>query len=325
MRTAKTIQILDANNNNISPATCIDSLYFELPGNDGNIYRMSLRNRTLVAADSMTLVPPMTSAISSLDNLQIPYCYVTAATNSVYQLNTDRIEIGTAIKNAIQNINDLTNYYNKTDSDKLFMNKDTEYVYIGPEDRPRVRLFAVNDSSKYGMELPNPQKSNEYCSYIGLNYKKEANGSQYPKLTIHNEYSVQIDSSAGNIEVYTPKALDISVGNIVADSSDINIASKKLRVNSSQGYTIIDTSVFGMNIVAPASNLDSSSFIYADSSGINISSGSLRFFGTQFPNTSIASTQKDKTFSLVLRHDVSTSKNEMEWKTNPILTIESTL
>lgn len=29
MRTAKTLQLLDANNNNVSPAVCVDSLYFE--------------------------------------------------------------------------------------------------------------------------------------------------------------------------------------------------------------------------------------------------------------------------------------------------------
>ena len=29
MKTATTLQLLDANNNNISPAVCVDSLYFE--------------------------------------------------------------------------------------------------------------------------------------------------------------------------------------------------------------------------------------------------------------------------------------------------------
>ena len=81
MRTAKTIQLLDANNNNVSPAVCIDSLYFELPGNDGNMYRMSLRNRTLIASDNISQLSP---SGNSLSELNIPYCYVTAATNSVF-------------------------------------------------------------------------------------------------------------------------------------------------------------------------------------------------------------------------------------------------
>ena len=54
MKTAKTLQLLDANNNNISPAVCVDSLYFEQSLDDGT-YRMSLRNRILVAAESMDL------------------------------------------------------------------------------------------------------------------------------------------------------------------------------------------------------------------------------------------------------------------------------
>lgn len=101
MRTAKTIQLLDANNNNVSPAVCIDSLYFELPDNDGNMYRMSLRNRTLIAADNMSIQPPITSTLTDLSKLEIPYCYVTTATNSVFQLNTTKMNIGVAIENAI--------------------------------------------------------------------------------------------------------------------------------------------------------------------------------------------------------------------------------
>jgi len=326
MRTAKTLQLLDANNNNVSPATCIDSLYFELPGNDGNIYRMSLRNRTLVAADNMSVIPPMNSGITTLANLEIPYCYVTAATNSVYQLNTAKINIGGAIGNAIQNIDNLTNYYTKTTSDQLFMKKNSEYVYIGPEDKPRVRLFAVNDSSKYGMELPDPQKSGEYCGYVGLNYQTEANGSHYPKLTIHNDYSVRIESSAGNIEMATPNTMDVSVGTLNIDTSVTRVNTKSLLVDSSAGLTKIDTSVFELNIAPPKSILNCSSYIHADNNGIDISSGSLKFFGTQFPNTSIATADNaNKAFPLILSHNVSTNKNEMTWATNPVLTIESTL
>ena len=53
MTTAQTVQLLDANNNNISPAVCIDSIYYE--GNDGSInantYRFALREKFIVGGN----------------------------------------------------------------------------------------------------------------------------------------------------------------------------------------------------------------------------------------------------------------------------------
>lgn len=174
MRTAQTIQLLDANNNNVSPAVCIDSLYFELPSGT-NVYRMSLKNRTLIAADNMSITPPITSGISNLSDLEIPYCYVTAATNSVYQLNTGKLNIGNAIRSAIQGIT-LDNYYNKEVLNASFIKKDSEHVYIGlgSNANTRMHLFSDAGTKKIGIELSNPDKTGtktDYCSYIGLNYE----------------------------------------------------------------------------------------------------------------------------------------------------------
>jgi hypothetical protein len=68
MRTARTSQILDANNNNISPATCVESLYFEMTNDNGVTYRMGIRDRMLIAgADSLTTNPSVG---------ELPYAYV---------------------------------------------------------------------------------------------------------------------------------------------------------------------------------------------------------------------------------------------------------
>ena len=87
MRTARTTQILDANNNNISPATCVESLYFEMT-NEGVTYRMGIRDRMVIAgADSLTS--------QRLDN-EIPYTYVSqiiGANSVVYQIKTDKIDL----------------------------------------------------------------------------------------------------------------------------------------------------------------------------------------------------------------------------------------
>ena len=85
MRTARTSQILDANNNNISPATCVESLYFEMTDKGGITYRMGIRDRMVIAgADSLTTQPA---------EGELPYAYVSqiiGANSVVYQIKTGK-------------------------------------------------------------------------------------------------------------------------------------------------------------------------------------------------------------------------------------------
>ena len=97
MRTARTSQILDANNNNISPATCVESLYFEMT-NDGVTYRMGIRDRMLIAgADSLTSQP--------VDG-ELPYAYVSqiSGANSVYQIKTGKFDYVSEMTDIASNI-----------------------------------------------------------------------------------------------------------------------------------------------------------------------------------------------------------------------------
>ena len=92
MRTARTSQILDANKNNISPATCVESLYFEMTDEEGITYRMGIRDRMLIAgADSLTSQPA---------DGELPYAYVSriSGANSVYQIKTGKFDYGSKMR-----------------------------------------------------------------------------------------------------------------------------------------------------------------------------------------------------------------------------------
>ena len=94
MKTATTLQLLDANNNNISPAVCVDSLYFEKTIN-GTTYRMSLKNRTIVASDTMN--ENFSINAPDIASLELPYFTVTHSTQKgdfIWQLNTSTYRVG---------------------------------------------------------------------------------------------------------------------------------------------------------------------------------------------------------------------------------------
>ena len=77
MQTATTLQLLDANNNNISPAVCVDSLYFEKTI-ETKTYRMTLKNRTIVASDTMN--ENFSINAPDIASLELPYFTVTHST-----------------------------------------------------------------------------------------------------------------------------------------------------------------------------------------------------------------------------------------------------
>ena len=112
MKTATTLQLLDANNNNISPAVCVDSLYFEKTIN-GTTYRMSLKNRTIVASDTMN--ENFSINAPDIASLELPYFTVTHSTQKddfIWQLNTSTYKVGEKLAELIDD--KLKNeYYNK--------------------------------------------------------------------------------------------------------------------------------------------------------------------------------------------------------------------
>ena len=179
------------------------------------------------------------------------------------------------------------------------------------------------------MSDPAKDDTTEYCGYVGLNYNGVTQGSAMSKLTVHNEYSIQLDSSDGNIEVRTPNTFDISVGTANIDVSSFVADASMFYINSSTGLTKIDTSVFELNINSSMNEQNIPyTYVKANRNGIDISSGNLKFFGTTFPNTSIGSYKINDEFKsrvLVLEHKADENKNEMNWKVSPVLSIISSL
>ena len=91
MNTARTVQVLDANNNNISPATCIDSLYFEMIDNQ-TTYRMALRDKFIVAGKGLNSSNPYNEDyVGKLEDVSIPYVYCESIKGAefIYQLKKD--------------------------------------------------------------------------------------------------------------------------------------------------------------------------------------------------------------------------------------------
>lgn len=109
MITAKTLQLLDANNVNISPAVCVESLYYE-KNEGGETYRMSLRNRMVIAGSINTGV---VNPENIEDRLFVP-CYTINSMSSgdlvVYELNQGSYEITETVNSYINNTNSLINY-----------------------------------------------------------------------------------------------------------------------------------------------------------------------------------------------------------------------
>lgn len=94
MLTARTTQILDSNNNNISPATCIESLYFEMTANETR-YRMSLRSRILVADNTLNW-EQYSDVDTENDKCQVPFTYVKAVEgtdNMLWQLTAGTYDL----------------------------------------------------------------------------------------------------------------------------------------------------------------------------------------------------------------------------------------
>ena len=102
MITAQTVQLLDANNKNISPAVNIESLYFEgtISPTSPDTYRFALRDKLVVGGSLETIEPTANGST----NLYIPYVTASKAFNSssgVWQIDSDKYDMGPATRDFI--------------------------------------------------------------------------------------------------------------------------------------------------------------------------------------------------------------------------------
>lgn len=109
MQTAQITQIYNREKNPMSPATCIETLYFEQEYN-GQVYRTSLNNRLLVVGNKLNAVSK-NSISEALNKAQIPFYYITKiksdTASGLYRLDVSLYSMNNAVS-ATAVINDIS-------------------------------------------------------------------------------------------------------------------------------------------------------------------------------------------------------------------------
>ncbi len=133
MQTAQITQIYNRENNAMSPATCIETLYFEQQYN-GQVYRTSLNNRLLVVSNKLNAVSK-TSIVESLNKAQLPFYYITKiksdTASGLYRLDVSLYAINSAVS-ATAVVNDISTRINDN-YNTLLNNIEETQKYIQAE------------------------------------------------------------------------------------------------------------------------------------------------------------------------------------------------
>lgn len=136
MQTAQITQIYNKQKTAMSPATCIETLYFEQTYN-GQIYRTSLNNRLLVVGNKLNLVSK-TNIVDSLNKAQIPFYYITKiesdTASGLYRLDVSLYSLNTVVKstdiiNEIQQDVSVKYDYLIDELSKLYIHLENERAY----------------------------------------------------------------------------------------------------------------------------------------------------------------------------------------------------
>ena len=239
MQTATTLQLLDANNNNISPAVCVDSLYFEKTI-ETKTYRMSLKNRTIVASDTMN--ENFSINAPDIASLELPYFTVTKSTPNgdfIWQLNTSTYKVGKKLDELIDD--KLANtYYNKGYTDAQYLHVDgtnrmKSDFYVGTEKGYDLHVFSKNASS--GISFANDQ--------FGL-WRDTSN-----LMTLKNDGSINLTSLTGaistNSSTYGTVANSISLTTPRAAGAKILLSAPNVSVYSDVTQILSDNVRIGRN------------------------------------------------------------------------------
>ena len=246
MRTARTSQILDANNNNISPATCVESLYFEMT-NEGVTYRMGIRDRMLIAgADSLTTQP---------SDGELPYAYVSqiSGANSVYQIKTGKFDYGSKMRQ----------YASETfESEYLKVSTSTNFLHRNLTSNPNTIVGTIRyienandlnrqdaqsslDINKDGLGWSDTQYIKKSGDYVKVVSGKVDISSGYVNIGSANNY-VKIDDSSlivtnSSIAVRSTGPADVSV------AGSLNIKSNGLMTIGSNTETRVNGALFAVD------------------------------------------------------------------------------
>ena len=209
MNTARTVQVLDANNNNISPATCIDSLYFEMIDNQ-TTYRMAVRDKFVLAGNLTSATEYREQNLSgNIDTLALPFVSAQAVPGTdqkMHRLDMGSIVVGDKIKSAVERyiqntylkIEDASaGYFIKADGDNesnLITNA------VGMTDGTNKILTVGKTGTKTGLVWKDAN------SYVDVSDSK---------MTVHTDGSINIDTKS--LLLGTSEATSVNIGNSNAD------------------------------------------------------------------------------------------------------------
>lgn len=327
MKTAKTLQLLDANNNNISPAVCVESLYFEKSQNN-TTYRMSLKNRIILAGENITTGLAVTGT-DNLQNICVPSFNIqketgTSTDSIFYKLNCETYNIGKPLYNAVSNFigeycyskNQLYNNFLKIDG----TNAATEKINVGAD---------LNNNTNSSTDAAGVFKSRTNSFQLiaakdepssGINWQ----GKSYIYVKNTTDMNIYADSSlqmtANNININTTK------GNIDINSNDnLNLTGLFVNIESNSE----DVSILSGNDMY----IKSAETIEMDSWNIDISAGSIdidtsyiKIFDRKLSNPNYAFNDKDSdsiAFLYTSKGDENGNGKDFNWGVMPILTLTS--
>ena len=234
MKTAKTIQLLDANNTNISPAVCIESLYFEQTSG-ANTYRISLKNRTVIASNNIiTKNPSMNNDSNDILSMTVPYVYVKKISSessfNVCELNTGDFNIGRRLSNCVSTWCN-TNFYNKQKASEKFIRMDENDLEFPFVNRTNGFYCGTSDASLHIYDASGPGRLSwqNGSTYIGVD---KVNGIDSLNITANGTNSITLDTESNkiafmtdNVDIFAPTGMKVDVGNSSLSFSKVDIES----------------------------------------------------------------------------------------------------
>lgn len=243
MQTASTVQILDANNQNISPATCIDSVYYEY-SSGGNTYRMSLRNRIIIAGSGITEInaksEPEVSGTNNNATLKWPqyfYRLDNAGSNGyIYTLNSEHKNVGAKLAqfinlqyfNQLQAIGNLNSSFLRTDGGNvMFGELQVRLQSDAKLETPSNCSIMISPSTGKIFDFNDTRNGNKKFSIITENFNQDE--LNY-KVNVQCTDSALLSVSTGELDISAHKSFCLTTG-----ESAILAQGKKLILSTSTG------------------------------------------------------------------------------------------
>lgn len=227
MNTARTIQVLDANNNNISPATCIDSLYFEMIDGE-TTYRMAVRDKFVLAGNLVSAAEYREQNLSgNIDTLALPFVSAQAVPGTdqkMHRIDMGSVVVGDKIKTAVENY--IKNTYLKIEdaSAGYFIKSkgddDSNLITnaVGLTDGTNRLLTVGKSGTKTGLVW---QDANSYV---------DVNGAQ---MKVHADTAIDIDTKTLTLGV--SESTNVSLGN---SNAAVDIIGNNMNVSSGGNLNI---------------------------------------------------------------------------------------